>query len=324
MYVTVAFWTALALGSLLMIVWFVDRSGDPASRGIGAGYALVCLPFVAGGLLLFFLTRGTAPRLLGTLLASAPLLLLAALYGNARFGYLITRHRESPGQLLGGGKSQELGVAIERGDLSLIRELVAGGADVNAAGKSGHTPLTFAFKKERYDAANLLLEMGADPTRRSEHWIPPLAEMATSDRCSGLLETALKHGADPSFSHDGLPILQNAIGSRAESNFLLILAAGARLDLRNDERGIPAPLGFALRRRLWTMARVLVERGAPLDDPPGAASIGLALRDIEPPREGEPGSEEYVLLAGALAARGFEAQRPRPRPKPAPEAGGSR
>jgi hypothetical protein len=304
MVVTVVFWIALALSALLMAAWVLDRSGDAASRGIGGAYAVVCLPFVAGGLLLFLLTRGTAPRVIGTLLACAPLLLLALLVGNARFGYLITRHRESAGQLLPGGKGQELGLAIERNDLARLRELVAAGADPNAAGKSGHTALTFAFKKERYDAAGVLLELGADPTRKSDQWIPPLAEMATSDKFAGLLETALKHGADPNFAHDGLPILQNAIGSRAEKDFQLILAAGARLDLENDERDLPAPLGFALQRRLWSMARVLVERGAPLTDPPGGRRLARILRDIEPPGQGGYGCEEYALFAKALAEKG--------------------
>jgi hypothetical protein len=303
--VTVAFWVLLALGVLLMAAWFLDRSGDPAGRGIGAGYALVCLPLVAIGVVLFLVTRGTAPRLLAALLAAAPLLLLALLWGNARFGYLVTRFRESPGRLLPGRAGRELGEAIERDDRDRIRALAASGTDLNAAGPSGHTALTFAFKKERHGAAKCLLELGADPTRASAEWIPPLAEMATSDRYADLLETALRRGADPNFSHDGLPILQNAIGSRAAKAFQLILDAGARLDLRNDERGVPAPLGFALRRRLWEMARVLVERGAPLAEPPGPDSLGVILRDLDPPDEGGFGGDEYARLARALAERGL-------------------
>lgn len=301
----IAFWVVFGLSALLLIACAVDRSGDPATRGLGGAFALIGLPFAGLGLLLFLLTRGAAPRLLAMVLAGVPLLLLAALFGFARFGYLIERHRESPGELLASGMSQQLGEAIERGDLSGIRQLVAAGADLNAAGPSGHTPLTFAFKKEKYEGARLLLELGADPTRSSKDWIPPLAEMSTSDKYSDLLETALKHGADPNFAHDGLPILQNAIGSRAERNFQLILAAGARLDIRNVERDIPAPLGFAVQRRLWTMARILVEHGAPLVDPPGDGSLARILRDAEPPLSGEFGSEEYALFAKALAEKGI-------------------
>lgn len=312
MTVTVAFWVLLGLGALLMAAWFLDRSGDAASRGIGAGYALVCLPFVAAGLLLFLLTRGSAPRIAASLLVAAPLLLMALLAGSARFGSLLTRFRESPGRLLPGRTGRELGEAIERGDLPRIRALAAQGNDLDAAGPTGHTALTFAFKKERFEAAKLLLELGADPARASKEWIPPLAEMATSDRYADLLETALERGAVPNFAHDGLPILQNAIGCRAGRCFQVILDAGARLDVRNEERGIPAPLGFALRRRLWEMARVLVERGAPLAEPPGPDSLQTIVRDLDPPDEGGFGSEEYARLAKALEERGFRMPGMRP------------
>ena len=56
------------------------------------------------------------------------------------------------------------------------------------------------------------------------------------------------------------------------------------------------------------MARILVEQGAPVVDPPGEDSLARILRDADPPAEGEYGSEEFALFAKALAARGIELQ----------------
>ena len=61
------------------------------------------------------------------------------------------------------------------------------------------------------------------------------------------------------------------------------------------------------------MSRVLVERGAPLSEPPGDNSLGNVLRDLDPPGEGGFGGEEYARLEKALADRGIQAKKMRHR-----------
>ena len=56
--------------------------------------------------------------------------------------------------------------AIERNDAAGIRDAVASGADVNAVGFAGTTPLWYAFAFQRHDRIATLLELGADPTAR--------------------------------------------------------------------------------------------------------------------------------------------------------------
>lgn len=61
--------------------------------------------------------------------------------------------------------STALHYAANDGRLALIRELLALGADVNAAGAEWYrTPLSWAANNARVQAIDLLLEQGADPT----------------------------------------------------------------------------------------------------------------------------------------------------------------
>ena len=311
---TFAFALACGLGLLLLVAQsFEQPTGDAASRGYGRAFALLGFPFLALGLLVFLLTQGHLSHLFATLLVCVPLFFFGATLASARYGYLLARYRESPGRRLKGRRGKRLGQAIERGDLAQMQALIADGAEVNAAGPRGDTPLCFALKKEQHAAARLLLESGADATLAPRDGTAPLMELSCSDAFAELLEVALRRGASPDFAGDfGLPILQNAIGCRAEKSFHLILAAGARLDLRAPEHDVPAPLVFALRRRLWAMARALVERGAPLHDVPGDREIERAIESGEPPREGGDGAEDYSQLVLALAHRGFRAPGLRP------------
>ena len=57
-------------------------------------------------------------------------------------------------------------------DLSLIRLLVAKGANLEAKNANGETPLLLAVKKARLDMISLLLELGADPVTVEETTTP--------------------------------------------------------------------------------------------------------------------------------------------------------
>lgn len=58
--------------------------------------------------------------------------------------------------------------AAELGDTKDIDVLVSSGADANAAGDLGNTPLHSAVRMGKVDAARRLLELGADPAIKNE------------------------------------------------------------------------------------------------------------------------------------------------------------
>jgi ankyrin repeat protein len=61
-----------------------------------------------------------------------------------------------------------LHVVISWRDDAAITTLIAGGADVNAAGESGFTPLHKAIMMKNVSAVEILLSHGADPTVKND------------------------------------------------------------------------------------------------------------------------------------------------------------
>ncbi len=77
----------------------------------------------------------------------------------------------------------QLHEAARQGDVKRVKELLAGGADVNARNRFGATPLWFAIYKEHADVVKLLLEHKADPTLGDNIWgMTPLSMAASADK----------------------------------------------------------------------------------------------------------------------------------------------
>lgn len=67
-----------------------------------------------------------------------------------------------------------LSMAVELGQVSLMRAFLEHGADPNAPGIDGGKPLNTAVESARIEVVTLLLEAGADPNGKDEWGVTPL------------------------------------------------------------------------------------------------------------------------------------------------------
>ncbi|WP_369750967.1 ankyrin repeat domain-containing protein [Pontibacter sp. BAB1700] len=85
--------------------------------------------------------------------------------------------------------------AARRGDLTLLKQLIAEGVDVNEPGPRGFTPLIIATYNNQPEAARMLLEAGADVNAQDQ-----AGNTALMGQCfngyEGIAELLLEYGAD--------------------------------------------------------------------------------------------------------------------------------
>lgn len=118
-------------------------------------------------------------------------------------------------------------------DLPMIDALVQRGADLEAKGLSGLTPLHYAAARFKDDpgAVAKLLDLGADVNARSGDGSSVL-QFAVQARQPALVRLLLDRGADPDLaSHRGFVPLHSAAEMGESALCDMLLAAGARTDI---------------------------------------------------------------------------------------------
>ncbi|WP_246846276.1 ankyrin repeat domain-containing protein [Humibacter ginsenosidimutans] len=91
--------------------------------------------------------------------------------------------------------TRALFTAVEASDLVGIKDAIADGADLEARGPLGRTPLVEATKANRSDVATTLLEAGADPNAKDD--IQDSAFLyAGAEGLDEIVRATLAHGAD--------------------------------------------------------------------------------------------------------------------------------
>jgi ankyrin repeat protein len=189
----------------------------------------------------------------------------------------------------------------EAADAAVARLLVEHGADVNADGWMGATPLHRAAQHGRADVAELLIRHGADVhARRSERRDAPLHWAATEAVACLLVE----HGADVEARDEwGRTPLHWAgqFGYAGTAQYLL--ASGADVNARAERTPRKASSQSPSGTRLLSRAMTALGLSA---DPPGQNAGGVKpqryTRDTplhEAAREGRTAVVEVLLASGA-------------------------
>jgi ankyrin repeat protein len=127
--------------------------------------------------------------------------------------------------------------ALRFDDLRTVSRLIASGANVNARGARGQTPLHLAVDAQRYDILHLLLEKSADPNVRDDEGAAPLDD-AVWRGSTDAVAMLIAHGArlnDPNTQTGATPINEAAYrGVTPLVRFLLELHPDLRVV---DKRG---------------------------------------------------------------------------------------
>jgi ankyrin repeat protein len=188
-----------------------------------------------------------------------------------------------------GGRPDALQVAAERGHVETVALLLDRGADVNATGEYGWSPVHLAANWGHTEVAGLLLDRGAKMDiflaallGNKEETERLLNENPSSAATNGLNSAPPLHVA-------GNPEIAQ-----------LLLDRGASLDTV-DELG-NTPLGSAISRRSRQVARFLVERGA-IADPCQLAALGDRAR-LSELLDSDPSAISYRGRIGVNAVLG--------------------
>jgi ankyrin repeat protein len=177
------------------------------------------------------------------------------------------------------------------GNLPEVRTLVRSGANINARGKSGTTPLLEAIASKKTEVATFLIASGADVNLFGAGGTTPLMAAAFYGERKIVVEL-LAHQVDPnSATNSGYTALMNAAMNCAECIGVL-LAHGAVLDAA-DSRGRTALTEAAFAGN-FNAVKLLVKAGANVEH---KTAEGLTALQVARNRL-KQGREEHIPLDG--------------------------
>jgi len=205
---------------------------------------------------------------------------------------------------LSAGPATSLADASGRGDMKAVRAFVQQGADVNARGVDGTSPLHHAVSADHIDVADLLLKAGADVSSADRYGVTPLSLAALNGNAS-MLRRLLDAGANPNATDPaGQTALMTATQTGGPDAMRVLVDAGARVDAR-DTQFQQTALMLAVRENHPTAVTFLLERGAAVN---AQTRKGPAPRFVPPCKGTGCGSEGVGINRGGLPDRGRRAE----------------
>ena len=151
--------------------------------------------------------------------------------------------------------------AIENGRREAALELIAEGADVNAAQGDGTTPLHWAAYRLDVELVERLLARGARASTMNRYGASPLGEAAKAANVE-IVERLLEAGADVEAANaDGETALMLAARTGSTEVARVLIAAGADVNAREAWRDQTA-LMWAAEGAFAPLVKLLIEHGA--------------------------------------------------------------
>lgn len=154
----------------------------------------------------------------------------------------------------------ELAKAAAFGDTARIIQLVNSGADVNAQGLGGVTPIVWALDKGNFEGFKALLKNHANPNIKNDNGLSPIFIAATLDDNRFLEESLANGGNIQTKGPGGSTLLMAAVQQRKDQNVNLLIKNNINLD-DQDSFGLTT-LHYAVIGNNEQFVQVLLNSGA--------------------------------------------------------------
>ncbi len=191
--------------------------------------------------------------------------------------------------------------AAERGDLEMLRYLIAAGAGLDGGTRIGaYRPLHLACRAGQGEAVTLLLAAGADATVVSTAGAATALHLAAAAGDALAIRALLEHAAlvDAREEVWGQTALMFAAANNNTDALRILLAEGAEIDARSRVLDIPkrqAADRAARTRRGEVLKRLRGDRPAKSGQGPSPAEVQTALRAARTEPPAKPAKEEENL-----------------------------
>ena len=196
-----------------------------------------------------------------------------------------------------------VGAAVS-GDRNEVDQQLKAGADVNAIGKDGISPLLFVLINRQLKGAELLLKAGANPNYKAALRNGSAMALAAGGDWPEALELLLKHGGDPNLRglENNEPLLFIAVMQFREQNIRILLDHGADVNIHRGSKFSNADdtaANVAARLGRFDLVHYFLERGQNYSLQRLAASVEI--RNVPPTSEQQRWKDKVIEM---LEARG--------------------
>jgi len=183
---------------------------------------------------------------------------------------LLSLSHLAAGQVGSENLDYELVEAAGNGDAAAVLQLLQQGANIEATGRFGDTPLLRAIQMEKVEMVRLLLEKGADANSRGGVALAMAADQGNME----MVRLLLDKGANPE-GKDGFggTALLKAVERGNIDVVKLLLDKGANTEAKSGNG--PTALHLAATRGDTEVVKLLLEKGANIDAGNGVAETAL-------------------------------------------------